>query len=142
MDDLFAIQSLLIARLQEQIPELRLVRGARDLVSVQEQPGTAPSAYVIYDGQEAGIGAGQEQMVEQKWLVVTVVRNVRGALFGGEERQEAGPLLLHTCQTLLGWQPGSEFGALSLIHAPGPTFKQGFGFYPLRFSSRVILRPA
>lgn len=141
MDDFFSAQALIITQLMEQVPELRLVRGARDLASVRERPGTAPAAYVLYDGQNARIGAGREQMVEQKWMVVTVVRNARDAVFGHGERQEAGPILLHICQTLLGWQPGSEHGALSLIHAPGPSFKDGFGFYPLCFTTRVVLRP-
>ena len=141
MKDLFSAQALIITQLTEQVPELRVVRGARDLPSIRERPGTTPAAYVLYDGQDAGVGAGREQVVEQKWLVVVVIRNARDALFGQGERQEGGPVLLHICQPLLGWQPGPEYGALSLIHTPAPSFNEGFGFYPLRFATRMVLRP-
>lgn len=141
MDDYFSAQALIVSQLMEQLPELRVVRGARDLASVREGVVTAPAAYVLYDGLDVRLGAGREQMVEQKWMVLSVVRHLQDALFGVGERQEAGPLLLRVCQTLLGWQPGPEHGALSMMNAPPPSFHDGFGFYPLRFTSRVVLRP-
>ena len=140
MNDLFSAQPLIITRLSEQMSELHVVRGARDLASLRERSGRVPAAYVLYDGQEALIGAGQAQRVAQKWLVVAVVRHARDLVFGQGERQEAGVLLLRICQTILGWQPGPEHGALAMSHAPAPSFNEGFGFYPLRFMTRIVLR--
>ena len=140
MNDIFAAQGLIVTQLAEQVPQLRLVRGARDFASILERPGTPPAAYVLYDGQDGRIGAGQEQLVEQKWLVVAVVRNARDAIFGSGERLEAGPLLLHICQALLGWQPAPEYGALYLSNAPAPSFNGGFALFPLRFITRVIVK--
>lgn len=140
MNDYFSAQELILVRLIQQLPEFRLVRGARDLASVRARPGASPSAYVLYNGQEALVGAGREQAVAQQWLVVVVVKNLRDSVGGQGERQEVGPLLIQVCQALLGWKPGEEHGALAMANAPGPTFHEGFGFYPLMFTTRVIVQ--
>ncbi|MBF0401474.1 MAG: hypothetical protein HQL90_11975 [Magnetococcales bacterium] len=142
MNDLFAAQRLIINQLTAQVPGVRQVQGIRELAALHERPGTTPAAYVMYDGQELRMGAGQAQVVDQKWLVVLVTRHVRDNTHHNNERQEAGPLLVHVCRTLLGWQPGPDYGALSLIPAPNPSFRDGFGFYSLRFSTRITLQPA
>lgn len=141
MEDLFSAQPLIIAQLLNQVSAFRVVRGARDLASIRSRPGTAPAAYVLYDGLDAGIGADRAQMVQQKWMIVTVVRNAREAAWGVGERQEAGLILRHVCHALLGWRPGPDHGPLTLIHAPSPSFDDAHGFYPLRFSSRTLLHP-
>ena len=148
MNDLFAAQPLIVAQLTEQVPGLRLVQGMRELATLQERPGITPAAYVLYDGQEVRMQAEQAQVVDQKWLVVVVIRHVRPTCpevtrsgTGNSERQEAGPLLLHVCRALLGWRPGPEYGALSLLNAPNPSFRDGFGLYSLRFMTRTVIQP-
>ncbi|MEO5341068.1 MAG: hypothetical protein H7837_11235 [Magnetococcus sp. MYC-9] len=145
MNDLFAAQGLLIDRLSSQLPALRLVKGVRELATLHERPGTTPAAYVLYDGQDMRMGAGQAQVVDQRWLVVLVVRSRRELApvpAEGGERQEAGPLLIQLCRALLGWKPDAEHGPLALAQGPNPTFRDGFGFYTLRFVTRLTIRPA
>lgn len=142
MNDLFAAQPLIIAHLTDQVTGVRLVQGIRDLSALHERPGTTPAAYVMYDGQELRMGAGQAQVVDQKWLIMVVTRHVRDTIQPSGERQEAGPLLIHVCRALLGWRPGSEYGAFSLVNAPNPSFRDGFGYYSLRFITRLTIQPA
>ncbi len=144
MNDLFAAQPLIIAQLTEQVSGLRLVHGIRELAALQERPGTTPAAYVLYDGQEVRMQADQAQVVDQKWLIVLVIRHVRETMppqARSGERQDAGPLLIHICRALLGWQPGAEYGPLSLLTAPNPSFRDGLGFYSLRFMTRTVIQP-
>ncbi|WP_130471746.1 phage tail terminator protein [Candidatus Magnetaquicoccus inordinatus] len=143
MNDLFFAQELLVNRLTEQVNGLRLVQGVRDAALVQERPGTTPAAYVLYDGQDLRMHAGRAQVVDQKWLVMLVIRSLRDhpvKAMPGEGRQEAGPLLVHLCRALLGWRPAMEYGPLSLLNAPNPSFRDGFGYYPLRFATRTVIR--
>jgi hypothetical protein len=143
MNDLFVAQQLLVNRLTEQVNGLRLVQGLRDGAAVQERPGTTPAAYVLYDGQEVRMQAGRAQVVDQKWLVMLVIRSLRDTTApptANSGRQDAGPLLIHLCRALLGWRPAAEFGPLSLLNAPNPSFRDGFGYYPLRFATRTVIR--
>ncbi|MEO5352699.1 MAG: hypothetical protein H7835_05730 [Magnetococcus sp. XQGC-1] len=142
MNDLFAAQTVLVQQLTAQVPGLRLVQAVREQAALQERPGITPAAYVLYDGQELRMHADQAQVVDQKWLVVLLLRHVRDIPgTGGSDRQEAGPLLIHICRALLGWRPGAEYGPLSLVNTPTPSFRDGFGHYALRFVTRTTIRP-
>lgn len=142
MNDYFAAEALILERLSSQIPAFRLVQGARDFAGVLEQTGVSPAIHLVYDGQEVRMGAGSAQAVDQLWLVVVAVKNVREATNGLGERQEAGPLLIQTCQALLGWRPGEDHGPMRMVSASGASFAQGVAFFPLRFSTRVMLQGA
>ncbi|MEO5332857.1 MAG: hypothetical protein H7839_12610 [Magnetococcus sp. YQC-5] len=140
MNDYFEAEELILERLGTEIPTLRLVQGARDISGVQSQTGTTPALHVIYDGQETRMGAGNLSAVDQLWMTVIAVRNRRDASNGRGERQEAGPLLLQTCQALLGWCPGTSFGAMKMATAPAPVFTHDLALFPLRFATRLILK--
>lgn len=139
MDNYFSAQTLIINRLMEEVPGLRAVRGARDMAEVAAHRGNAPAAYVLYDGQEPYLAAGLEAVVNQRWLVVAAVHNLRDNGNGEGERNEAGALMIYFSRALIGWSPDAEHGPMTLAKAAGPQFSGGFGFYPLAFTSRVVL---
>ena len=147
MNDLFYAQSQIMQQLTQEVPDLRLVRGVRALTDLQERPGNSPAAYVLYDGQEVRMAAGFAQVVDQKWLVVLVTRQARPTAPlpkippESDPRPQPGPLLIQLCRALLGWQAGADYGAFSLANAPNPYFREGFGFYPLRFITRLVIQP-
>ncbi len=140
MDDFFSAESLLLDRLQTLQGAFRLITTARSQKALQDQPGPVPALYLVYDGQEPFLGAGQEQAIDQQWLLITVVRTGRETVSGSEERAMSGPLLIQLCETLIGWQPGAEYGPLTFKKVSGPLYHNGYGFYPLRVSTRLILR--
>ncbi len=140
MNDCFEAQRLIIDRLGASVPGLRAVHGARDLEEIKAHRGTAPAAYVLYDGQEPFLGAGSVAAVDQKWLVVAAVHNLRESMGGLGEGNEAGDLLIRFSRVLLGWRPGPDHGPMTLDRAPAPQFAGGFGFYPMGFRTRVVLR--
>ena len=146
MESLFAVEPLIIARLKERVPGLRSVDGALDVMDAISGSRPPPAAAVIWDGESVPRGdthqVGGEQIVEQRWLVVLGIRNVRAAATGGGLRDEAGPLLLQINATLQGWRPGLGFGRLSKAGAPPPHYQDGYAFFGLRYAVRIVMRAA
>lgn len=101
--------TLVIARLREQVPQLRQVGGAADYAAVADLRGfTTPSAYVIFAGESASGAPGPRgarvQAVDTRFGVALAVRNFRagaGDQLGDELRQIIGA----TRAALIGWLP-------------------------------------
>ncbi len=140
MTNYFAAESLILQRLQTLADDFRLITTGRSLKEIQEHPAPTPALYLIYDGQKSIIGAGKQQAIDQQWLVVIAVRSARDRISGAHERLEAGPLLIKICETLIGWQPDTEYGPLGLGSAPGPLHGDGMGYYPALFYTRMVLK--
>ncbi|MBF0448585.1 MAG: hypothetical protein HQL67_10315 [Magnetococcales bacterium] len=140
MNNYFAAEALILTQLEQLNDSFRQIGAGRSLEAIREHPGAVPALFLIYDGQKPDLGAGREQAIHQQWLLVVVVRSARQMENGIQERIEAGPLLIRLCETLIGWQPDSEHGPLTLNTAPGPVYHHGYGYYPLRMSTRLILR--
>lgn len=139
MDDYFAAERLILDRLQGLSSHFRLIGSGRSLKDLPLHPGPVPALYLLYDGQIPYRMAGQEQAIDQRWLLVTVVRSAREVASGTYERMEAGPLLIQVCGRLLGWSPSEIFGPLTLHTTPAPLIQEGFGYYPLGLTTRVVL---
>jgi hypothetical protein len=140
VNNFFATEELILTRLESLNGLFRLISTGRSLPELKNHPGPVPALYLIYGGQKPYLGAGLEQAIHQQWSVVIVVRSAHNSATGAGEREEAGPLLIRVCETLLGWQANSETGPLTLQSTPGPTAHNGYGYYPLQWSSRLILR--
>ncbi|MBF0212198.1 MAG: hypothetical protein HQM00_01395 [Magnetococcales bacterium] len=138
MDTLFAAEQPILERLRSTLPECRQVQGARELNGITARTGATPALHLIFDGHEPLLHAAGEQALEQRWLVVVTIRNLREAEGGDGERAEAGPLLLRVCRALIGWSPSPEHGPLRLITTPGARFVPGAALFPLRFATRIV----
>ncbi|MBF0627862.1 MAG: hypothetical protein HQL91_06550 [Magnetococcales bacterium] len=137
MEDLFAAEGLILARLRTQVAAFRLVAGARELKSIPAGTGTTPALYLVADGFQPLGSAGGEQALEPLWLAVVAVRHGRQVADGAGERQEAGPLLAAVCQALIGWQPADGYAPMRLVTTPGALFTDGLALFPLRFATRL-----
>lgn len=99
--------ALVIARLKDQVPDLREVGGAADYAAVQELRGFAtPSAFVIFAGESGGVGprGSRVQPAVTRFGVALAVRNYRpgaGDQLGDELRKVLG----QTRSALIGWVP-------------------------------------
>lgn len=136
MDNHLALEPLLIARLKEQVTGFRDVLGMADLAAMQEASQITPAAHVIYQGDTfpAKDGGGKHStLVEQTWLVVVAVRNVRDTIGGAAARVEAGELITQTLKALSNWRPEPELRPLVLVNPPKPGFNAGFAYFPLAF---------
>jgi hypothetical protein len=140
MSNYFAAESLIINQLQSLEADFKLISTGRSLKELFNHPSPTPALYLLYDGHKPLMGAGQEQVIDQQWMLVVVVRCARQTTAGAYERLEAGPLINKLFTTLIGWQPNSEFGPLTLKTAPSPVYNNGYGYYPMCFSTQLTLR--
>lgn len=112
------------------------VLGAADLdgQDVARQP--VPALHVIHwdESPVAGQGELPVQVIEQQWLVVICVRNVRDRT-GDAARDAAGPLIDGVLSGLIGERLASDMAPLRLIRAPRRTYESGFLYFPLLFST-------
>ena len=110
--DLSLDLDLVIARLDTLTSDgtLRMVGGALDIPSAEEEVKQIPAAFVV-PGRENGSGqrpvTSARQLVVESFNVVHVVSNRRGDK-GVAARSELRTLRGHTRGLLVGWSPDSE----------------------------------
>ncbi len=144
MDDYFVAERWIIDRLIDQVPELRAVEGAQSLNGVAASSRSSPMAAVIWGGETPLTGdnyrVGRGQIIDQQWMILLVVRNARNVGTGGGIRAEAGPLLIKINSALQNWKPAPGFGRLIKMATPGPRYEDGYGFFALRYSTRITMQ--
>lgn len=136
-----SLESALIERLQTRLPAGVHVLSAADLAGVAEGSQPTPAVHVVYQGDRPleVSSSGRTARVEQTWLVVAAVRNVRDARAGTGARQDGMALLDQARRALMGWQPEGASTPLKLAAAPRPGFHAGFQYMPTAFAIETIL---
>jgi hypothetical protein len=138
----FALEALLLARLQAIAPAGVKVLTAADLAGTAENAQHCPAYQIVFGGYRTvdEQAAGAVQLVEQRWFVVTAVRNAGSQITGEKGRTSAGELMNDALHGLLGWPPGGPFTRLRLGTGGAPTFRKGgLAYYPLLFTTRLKL---
>lgn len=138
----FALESLLVQRLKDVAPSSVHVLTAADLAGMAETAQHTPAWQVIYGGYRVldSAARGANQSIEQRWFVVTAVRNAGSQLSGAAGRQEAGALVNAALYALLGWWPGAPFDRLTLGTGGAPSFRKGgLAYYPLLFLTKFAV---
>ena len=138
-DDWLHVGAQMADRLRAQVPELRQVRMAVSIAELGDITPAAPAAWVIWDGDQIADDArsGASQCVDQRWLVVLIVRSAREADAGGGVVAEAGRLMSEALSALMGWAPTGGM-ALRRTSAPTPGYQAGYGYYPIAFNCRIV----
>lgn len=135
--DYLALEGLIVARLAAQtaMPAKRVLT-APDIEQVEEARQTTPAYHVIYAGDRAPSGGGgaarsRYQVVEQLWLVVVAVKNVRDVRRGQAAREQAGPWVTELIAALQGWRPGDDYNELQRdLGAPPAAYQAGYFYVP------------
>jgi hypothetical protein len=131
---------IIARRLSEQLratqPNLAVL-SARDLAGVRESEQRLPAVHVLYAGDniDTAQGRGAMQTVDQGWMVVCAVRDLRGS---DTSAADMGELIDDVLQTLLGWHPSATHGHLRRVSAPAPIYRGGVFYVPLLFRSRLL----
>lgn len=127
------LEPLLIARLQEQLPDGVEVQPEADVAAGGKSGGTKPRVQVIYDGYQAGTGPMIE--ISQRWLTVIVVRNVAQVSSGQAARKQAGPLASTVIEALHRWRPPG-YTLMTLTSSPyAPGYEGGRIHLPLAWQT-------
>lgn len=116
MEDWFAAEAPIVARLREQVPGLALVEGVRDVGEVTDSmlQRSLPAAVVMYygDAEIEPVEDSAGEVVTQHWLVMLYTASARTPTTGADARAEAGALIPAIRAALAGWRPGPDFAPL------------------------------
>ncbi|THF60907.1 phage tail terminator protein [Pseudothauera rhizosphaerae] len=134
------LEPLIVARLEDTVRAALQVAvlSTADIAGATEASLPKPSVRVVYGGHRyVRVGNGGLPMVEQTWLAVPAVRNVRSMQSGAPGRAEISPLCDAVLDALEGWSPKHGYGRLeSVTPSLGPATFEGCTFVPLAFLSR------
>jgi len=102
----------IIARLQAQVPALKIVSGAADLAKSEADLKQTPSAYVFEISDSASENTTGTMVVSQnnvaKFAVVVAAQNLRD-FRGQHARSDLRTIRASIVEALHGWQPDAEF---------------------------------
>ena len=138
-------EALIIARLQAKLAaasNTARVFAASQMALIDERQQIVPAIYVVFDGYDPtqSVGNGRVQQIEQHWTITVAVRNAYGQVSAEGVRNDAEPLLALVLAALCGWTPGAEFSGMVLAPGGAPVFGEGFGYFPLHFRTRTMVR--
>ena len=138
----FLAEDLIVQRLAENVKDIKGVFHAFDTGTIEGQFQVAPSIYVLFGGASAGgqAGKGINQIIEQPWIVVGVVRVVRDERTHQGVRENGGVLVTQIVESLGGWAPTVDHDPLVLASMPLPRKSDGFGYFPVFFQTEIVLR--
>ena len=144
--DFFALEAVLIARLEAQLADLVpavQVLTSVDLDGVSEAQQHTPAVHLVYQGYNVAESRadGKAARVEQTWLVVVATRNQRSLRSGQEARADAGLIARRVCAALMGFKPTAASKPLALTEAPAAGYSAGFQYVPLGFKAEVVIDP-
>lgn len=147
-----APEGLIVARLEESIAaatwgerKVPRVFTAADAANVEERSQLAPAYYVVFDSYAPtqAQGVGRIQQIEQQWVVYAVLRNAQKHAVAQGVRDDANVMIDLAVEALCGFQPSAEFSPLHMVADTGPVYSDaGFGYFPLRFGTRCVVRGA
>ncbi|MDH4182646.1 MAG: hypothetical protein OEV92_00355 [Nitrospinota bacterium] len=127
----FAVESLIVARLKERIPQLKSVLGSGVGHGV-EDVAKKPTVLVVYDGYEPmGRGLGKT-LLRQRWQILLTVESINDSA-GDSARGQAGVLIVEIISALSGWAPSAEFSTLEPAAGAAAVYKDSAASFHLFF---------
>ena len=128
----------IVARLRNQVPDLRVVLAIDEFDPAQTQPRQLPAAVVLLDHLRVkGSNAmRQEATIEQDWLVVLALRSAARA--PGGNAAQAGALIPAVVAALLGFKPDGGARAIEWRTGPRPDYGSDVSYFPLLFSIQAV----
>lgn len=127
----------IVARLADQVPELRQVLLLDEIDPKANGPRQLPAAVVLLDRFLPNADAQRAQaLVQQDWLVALAVRSA--ATDADRNSAQIGPLIPRVVKALQGWAPPGQLR--SLVWRPGlrPNYGRDISYWPLVFSLQVV----
>ncbi len=148
----FDLESVLVQRLSERVAaadwgerKVPKVLTAADSEGVEERSQLAPAFFVVLDSYAPveQVARGRVQLVEQAWVIFVVVRNASRTASAGGVRDDAKAMIDLVTSALCGWEGHPDFSPLYMGRDTGPIYSDaGYGYFPLRFTTRCVVRGA
>ncbi|MCY0966132.1 phage tail terminator protein [Parathalassolituus penaei] len=135
------IETELVARLKSRLPAHVHVLTAADLAGATEASQPVPAVHLVYQNYRVleSRNDGRASRIQQTWLAVIAVRNVRNPRSGSAARSEAVELAAQVAPTLMGFKPDAAAKPLILVNAPQASYSAGHQYLPLAFAVETTL---
>ena len=143
---LTALEGDIVARLRARLPQTGADRvhvlTAAELANITEGSQPSPAVHVVLQSWSVAETRpdGRAARLQQTWLAVVAVRNLRDAKTGSAARADAGALAATVASSLMGWQPDSAAAPLQLATPPGAGYAAGYMYLPVAVSAPVVLQ--
>ena len=133
MNDYLEAESLIVARLEDQIRDAQ-VHSSWGKPVIKETHELPPSVLVFLEDDRPGKTAdgGGAQKIEQVWLALVVVLDAEN---------DAGPLISQVIRAMAGWKPqGSRFSPFQRVKSAfSPDYSpNGVFYFPIAFSTTFV----
>lgn len=131
MDDYLAAEPLIVARLEDKIPDIT-IKSTWGMPKIQENFDLAPAVLIFLEDDRPGQESGISQKVEQIWLCLVMVNDAQN---------EAGPLISQVIKAMSSWRPDDKiFSAFKRVKSNfSPDYSpNGVYYFPLAFSTNFV----
>lgn len=137
-----SIEPAIVQRLKDRLPAGVHVLTGADLDGVSEGAQPTPAVHVVYQGYRVVETRpdGRAARIEQDWLAVAAVRNVRDARTGAAARADAGAMAEAVISAMMGWQPTGTCSPFRLAQAPRAGYRAGHFYLPMTFTTETTIK--
>lgn len=115
---------------------------ADEIGTLKEGQQITPATHLLYAGDRMAGNSeryeedGADQVVQQFWIVVVVIKNAGGS---AKARQDAGPIITQVINALSDWKPIDGCAPFMRVNGPNPWHRKGgFAYFPLRFQTTLL----
>jgi hypothetical protein len=146
MPSFLGLEAPLVQHLENELASAGMaevrVLSAADLAGVAEGSQHVPAVHVVYGGYRVvGDTTPAWVDIEQTWLTVIAVRNVRANLSGAAARSDAGNLIGVIIDALQRRRIDTEYGPLRLANSPArPAYSAGYFYHPIAWTTTTKWR--
>lgn len=119
------------------------VQTIANIISIKDQSQGDANVFVSYNGL-SGIqtlpGCPSIVTVNQQFILWTVARSSSRHATQEGTREIADPIIVAILEALCGWRYAVNKAILELAETPGPSYEEGFGYFPLIFKYKTQIR--
>ena len=142
VENFYAAEPLLIARLRDQLPgSLKTIDSADLLAGVENIAKYLDAVFIMPSPMDAVDSSEQGGVVvdKQDFQVTVCVGHIKDVVNPAATDQAAGDIMFQAFKALAGFQPGAGFQEVRYIGRGAPYYGRGYAEYPLYFSVTAVI---
>lgn len=136
------LENEIVARLKETVPANVRVMTSAELASVTEGNQPTPAVHVIYRNYRVVETRpdGKAARIEQQWMLVVAVKNLRQMISGDAARSDAMELADIVAPSMMGWKAAAATKPFKITNAPAAAQGTGHYYLPLVFVTETSVK--
>jgi hypothetical protein len=140
------IEHAIVERLSDKLGSLTVapkVYPGADLENIADKSQSAAAVFVAYNGivgVEPMANVPGVAKIKVEFLIWVVTRSAKNHGSQQGTRETADPIVDAVLEWLSGWKPAQNIPALVPGESPGQVYRNGFGYFPLTFTTTRQVR--